>query len=130
VRSTRYPALLLIALALASPLRAAAQGDEITLIAPGGLRAVVEQLIPGFERSTGKHVKATFASGLGTKQQIIRGDAFDVPIGYPDPAGGAAAGVTFEASLKQLGISDQLQPKITRAQGGAAASATDPALCK
>jgi molybdate transport system substrate-binding protein len=44
-------------------------------------------------------------------------------IAYPDPAGGAAAGVTFEATLHKLGIYDQLQPKITRAQGGAAAMA-------
>ena len=44
-------------------------------------------------------------------------------ISYPDPAGGAAAGVTFEAALKKLGIWDQLQSKIKRANGGAEAMA-------
>jgi molybdate transport system substrate-binding protein len=151
--------------------------DEVTLIAPGGIRAAVEQLLPGFESKTGHKVKATFGSGNGTKQQVVRGDAFDVPIvqppypdvlasgnvvastaaplasvavgvavkkgapkpdistpeavkrmllaaksiAYPDAAGGAAAGVSFEETLKKLGIAEQLQPKIKRAQGGAGA---------
>ena len=151
--------------------------SEITLIAPGGIRAVIEQLIPGFERKTGRHVKATFGSGLGTKQQVARGEPFDVPIvqppyeevlasgnvvaktatplasvalgiavrrgapkpdistpdavkhtllsaksvSYPKPAGGAAAGVTFDQTLKKLGIAQQIEPKLKRAQGGARA---------
>jgi molybdate transport system substrate-binding protein len=40
---------------------------------------------------------------------------------FPDPAGGAAAGVSFESTLKQLGIADQIAAKIKRAQGGAGA---------
>jgi molybdate transport system substrate-binding protein len=152
---------------------------EVTLVAPGGIRAAIEQLTPGFERKTGIKLKATFGSGAGTKQQVVRGDLFDVPIvqppypevlasgnvvassatplasvsvgvavrkgapkpdistpealrrtllaaksiSYPDPAGGAAAGVSFEESLKKLGIAEQLQPKLKRAQGGAAAMA-------
>jgi molybdate transport system substrate-binding protein len=42
-------------------------------------------------------------------------------IAYPDARGGAAAGVSFENTLKTLGIADQMQPKIKRAQGGAGA---------
>ncbi len=42
-------------------------------------------------------------------------------IAYPDAAGGAAAGVSFEETLKKLGIADQVQAKIKRAQGGAGA---------
>jgi molybdate transport system substrate-binding protein len=150
---------------------------EITLIAPGGIRAAVERLLPDFERKTGHKVKATFGSGNGTKAQVARGESFDVPIvqppypevlasgnvvaatatplasvslgvavrqgarkpdistpdavkrallaaksiSFPNPAGGAAAGVTFEAMLKQLGIAEQLEPKLKPAQGGAAA---------
>jgi molybdate transport system substrate-binding protein len=179
VRLSRLLTALLVALALSSGWSADAQSGEITLVAPGGIRAPIEQLIPGFEQKTGYHVKATFGSGLGTKAQVVRGDAFDVPIvqppcpdvlasgnvvassgtvlassvvgvavpkgapkpdistpaavkrtllaaksiAYPDPAGGAAAGVTFEETLRKLGIFDQLQPKITRAQGGAGAMA-------
>lgn len=152
---------------------------EITLIAPGGARAPLEKLVPAFESKTGNKVKMTIGSGLGTKKQVIQGDAFDVPIvqaplaeviasgnvvvssetplasvavgvavkkgapkpdistpdavkklllaaktiSYPDPAGGAAAGVSFAETLKKMGIADQIQSKIKLAQGGAAAMA-------
>ncbi len=170
---------LLLALAMGSLPAVRAQTDEITLIAPGGIRAAIEQLIPGFERTAGRKVKATFGSGLGTKAQVTRGEAFDVPIvqppypeviasgnvvagsartlasvavgvavrkgtpkpdisspaavkrtllaarsiAYPSPARGAAAGVSFDATLRKLGISAQVEPKLIRAQGGAAAMA-------
>jgi molybdate transport system substrate-binding protein len=153
--------------------------SEITLIAPGGIRAAIEQLIPGFESKTGRKVKATFGSGGGTRQQVARGEAFDVPIvqppypevlasgnvvvssatplatialgvavkkgapkpdlssaeavkrtllaarsvSYPDAARGAAAGVSFNETLKKMGIAEQIDPKIKLAQGGAAAMA-------
>ena len=58
----------------------AVRAAEVTLIAPGGIRAAVQQMIPNFERATGHKVKATFGSGGGTKQQVIRGEPFDVPI--------------------------------------------------
>jgi molybdate transport system substrate-binding protein len=44
-------------------------------------------------------------------------------ISYPNAAGGAAAGVAFDATLKQLGIADQMKPKIKSGQGGAGAMA-------
>jgi molybdate transport system substrate-binding protein len=170
------PSAVIIAIALSLQFNAYAQG-EVTLIAPGGIRAAVEQLIPGFERKSGRKVKATFGSGLGTKQQVARGEAFDVPIvqppypevlasghvvtgsaktlasvsvgvavrqgapkpdistpdavkrmllaaksvSYPNSAGGAAAGVSFEQTLKQLGIAEAMQAKLKRSQGGAGA---------
>jgi molybdate transport system substrate-binding protein len=61
----------------------AARAAEITLIAPGGIRAAVQQMIPDFERATGHKVKATFGSGGGTKDRVIKGEAFDVPIVQP-----------------------------------------------
>lgn len=169
-------AAVVMALAAGGWSKARAQ-DEVTLIAPGGAKAALEQLIPGFESKTGTKVRATYGSGLGTKKQVSNGDPFDVPvvqppyeevlasghvladsaktlasvsvgvavkkgsakpdistpeavkktllaaksIAYPDAAGGAAAGVSFEQTLKKLGIYDQMQPKIKRAQGGAGA---------
>lgn len=169
-------AALIFVGAFADACSAQAQ-TEVTLIAPGGIRAAVEQLIPGYESKTGNKVKATFGSGLGTKKQVANGDPFDVPIvqppfpeviasgnviaasetplasvsvgvavkegspkpdistpeavkkmllsaksiSYPNAAGGAAAGVSFEETLKKLGIFDEMQPKIKRAQGGAGA---------
>src|ERR1051325_9230509 len=70
-------------LALALGLPTLGYADEVTLIAPGGARAAVEKMIPAFEKQTGHKVKATFGSGVGTKQQVIRGEAFDVPIVQP-----------------------------------------------
>jgi len=152
---------------------------EITLIAPGGIKAAFDQLIPDFERSTGHKVVATYGSGGGTKDRVVKGDPFDVPIvqppyanllasgnviassetplagvavglavragaskpdissanavkrvllaaraiSYPDPARGAAAGVSFTATLQKLGIADAMQTKIVLAQGGADAMA-------
>ena len=160
---------------LAAP--AAMAQEQITLVAPGGARAAIEALIPGFEKQTGYKVKATFGSGLGTKKQVAQGDVFDIqvvqppfpavlasgnvvvasqmPLGtvavgvvvkkgapkpdistaaavkkmlldaksvtYPDPSGGAAAGVSFDATLEKLGIAKEVQAKIKRAQGGAGA---------
>jgi molybdate transport system substrate-binding protein len=153
--------------------------SEITVIAPGGAKAVLDQLIPQFESKSGYKVKVTIGSGLGTKKQVIQGDAFDVPIvqppleeviasgnvvagtqtplatvsvgiavrkgapkpdistseavkrlllaaksvSYPNPAGGAAAGVSFNETLKKLGIAEQMQPALKLAQGGAGAMA-------
>jgi molybdate transport system substrate-binding protein len=152
-----------------------AHAEEVTLIAPGGIRDAIQKMIPAFERKTGHTVKATFGSGGGTKQQVMRGDAFDVPIvqpplaevlasghviagsetplaivpvavavrkgaakpdiatpdavrkmllgaravSFPDGARGAAAGVSFEETLRKLGIADQMQSKLLRVQGGA-----------
>jgi len=61
-------------------LKGLAFSVELTLIAPGGIRAAITQMIPDFERKTGNTVKATFGSGGGTKAQVVKGDAFDVPI--------------------------------------------------
>lgn len=55
------------------------QGD-IVLIAPGGIRSAMDQLMPGYEQKSGYKVKATFGSGVGTRQQIARGQACDVAI--------------------------------------------------
>jgi len=168
---------LIVVFAVCHPF--AAQADEVTLIAPGGIRAAIEKLIPEFERLSGHTVKATFGSGGGTKQQVVRGAPFDVPIvqppladvlasqyvvastetplatvavavavrkgdphpdiatpdavkrmllaakaiAYPDASAGAAAGVSFEETLRTLGIADRMQSKIRRAQGGAGAMA-------
>src|SRR3977135_2404452 len=77
------PWLSLAVVALLLSQSANARADEVTLVAPGGIRAAVEQMIPAFEKTTGPKVKATFGSGLGTKRQVAAGDPFDVPIVQP-----------------------------------------------
>jgi len=156
---------------------ALARADEVTLVAPGGIQAAIQQLVPGFEMATGHKVKPTFGSGLGTKKQVTDGVPFDVPVvqppyddvvasgnvvadsatplarvavgiavragqkkpdistpekvkalllsvksfSYPDPSGGAAAGVSFTKTLHDIGIYDQVKDKIHLSRGGAAA---------
>jgi molybdate transport system substrate-binding protein len=164
-------------LALAVSGSTCAGAVEITLIAPGGIRAAVQQMLPDFERKTGNTVKATFGSGGGTKARVVKGDPFDVPvvqvpyedviasghvvaasetplanvsvglavrsgapkpdistadavkklllgaksISYPNAANGAAAGVSFDETLKKLGVAEDMKPKIKIAQGGSGA---------
>lgn len=69
-----------------------AGADEVTLIAPGGIRAPIQKMIPDFERKTGHKVNATFGSGNGTKQQVMKGEVFDVPIVQPPLAEVTATG--------------------------------------
>ena len=167
------------ALALVLGSASCANAVEITLIAPGGIRAAVNQMLPDFEKKTGNTVKATFGSGGGTHDRIVKGEAFDVPIvqvpyedviksghvvvasetplanvsvglavrtgqphpdistadavkkllqsakfiSYPNAANGAAAGVSFDETLKKLGLTEEIKAKLKPAQGGAGAMA-------
>ncbi len=148
---------------------------EISTIGPGGIRAAVNQLIPLFEKATGHRVKGTFGSGGGTKEQVIKGELFDVPIvqppvdrveqsgnvdvttqtllakvavglavregapkpdissaaavtrllesvralAYPNGAAGAGAGLSFDATLRKLGLYDKVRSKVIVARNGA-----------
>jgi molybdate transport system substrate-binding protein len=91
-------ALLALAIGQAAPVRA----DEITLVAPGGIRAAIVKLIPAFEQKTGHKVVATFGSGLGTKQQVVRGEPFDVPIVQPPYPDVVASGNVVADSARPL----------------------------
>jgi len=73
--------LALLALTLCAPAGTAAQ--DLTLIAPGGMRCPVDRLVPAFEQKTGLKVKATIGAGGATHQQVVKGDLFDVPIVQP-----------------------------------------------
>jgi molybdate transport system substrate-binding protein len=73
--------IAVVALTLSAP--SAAMADEVTLIAPGGMRCAVDLMTPEFERRTGHTIKATIGSGGGTHQQVVRGELFDVPIVQP-----------------------------------------------
>jgi len=79
-----------------------ARAAEVTLIAPGGIRAAVEQMIPDFETATGHKVKATFGSGGGTKERVVKGEPFDVPIVQPPLEPVLASGHVVAASETPL----------------------------
>jgi len=100
MRRTLFP-VAAIAILLSASNIALAQ-TEVTLIAPGGIRAPIEKLIPSFEKMTGYKVNPTFGSGGGTKQQVVRGDVFDVPIVQPPYPDVIASGNVVESTATPL----------------------------
>ena len=91
-----------IALAVVVGVATCASAAEITLIAPGGVRAAITQMIPAFEHKTGHTVKATFGSGGGTKGRVIKGEAFDVPVVQPPVGEVVASGHVIAATETPL----------------------------
>jgi molybdate transport system substrate-binding protein len=57
--------------------------------------------------------KPDISTPEAVKQMLLAAKA----VSYPDGAGGAAAGVSFDKTLKMLGIFDQVQPKVKRIAG-------------
>jgi molybdate transport system substrate-binding protein len=94
----------IVLIAVASVVRSVsgAGAAEITLIAPGGIRAAIEQMIPAFEQKTGHKVQATFGSGGGTKARVVKGDPFDVPVVQPPLPEVIASGHVVGASETPL----------------------------
>ncbi len=92
---------VIVALVLGSAHGAQAQ-TEITVIGPGGVRAAVEKLIPGFEAKSGFKVKSTYGSGGGTHAQVVKGDVFDVVIVQPPFDDVIASGNVMKETEKEL----------------------------
>ena len=66
-------------LSSAVPLRAA----EITVFCSNGIRAVMQELVPQFEKATGHHVVITYGLAAALKRQIDAGEPFDLAILTP-----------------------------------------------
>src|SRR5712691_3112454 len=79
-----------------------ARAEEVTLIAPGGMRCPVDRITPDFERKTGHKVKVTIGSGGGTHQQVVKGEPFDVPVVQPPYKDVLASGHVVASSEKPL----------------------------
>jgi molybdate transport system substrate-binding protein len=60
-----------------------AWAEEVTLVAPGGMRCPIDRMTPDFEKKSGHVLKATIGAGGATHQQVVRGAPFDVPIVQP-----------------------------------------------
>jgi molybdate transport system substrate-binding protein len=60
-----------------------AGAEDVTLLAPGGMRCALDRMTPAFESKTGHKIKATIGSGGATHQQVVAGAPFDVPIVQP-----------------------------------------------
>jgi molybdate transport system substrate-binding protein len=61
----------------------AASADEIRVLSSVGIKAVVDELAPQFEKATGHKVTLVFGLAGALKGQIEKGDAFDVAILTP-----------------------------------------------
>jgi molybdate transport system substrate-binding protein len=149
---------------------------EIKVFATVGVKSVLEEIIPKFEKATGNKIAITWSTAALLMKRVQAGEQADalilikgnietlqkegkiVPgtdviftksifavgikagapkpdistpeavkrmllsaksISYPDPSGGAAAGVSFVDTLKRLGIADQVQSKVKLGSGGA-----------
>ena len=81
-RTVKY-LLLSAAVAIALSNANSARAQEVTLVAPGGMKCAIDRMAPDFERKTGYAIKATIGSGGTTHQQVVHGEPFDVPIVQP-----------------------------------------------
>jgi molybdate transport system substrate-binding protein len=61
----------------------AARAEEVTLVAPGGMRCPIDLMKPDFEKKTGHVLKATIGAGGATHRQVVQGAPFDVPVVQP-----------------------------------------------
>jgi molybdate transport system substrate-binding protein len=91
VPRTQYLAstLFLLLLVLGACRGAFAQ-TEIAIDIPFPSNAAIQKVLPGFQAKTGYKVKSHQGSGLGTKQDVTRGEPYDVFVIQP-PVGEALA---------------------------------------
>ncbi len=77
----RYVFALIVAFALVLGISPSAQAQqEITLLVPGPTKVALDKLLPEFESKTGYMVKVTYGTSMGTREQVVRGEVFDVPV--------------------------------------------------
>ena len=83
MRVAHFPTIALIGLALSvNPGRVEA-ADVITVLSSNGLRAVVQELTPRFEKATGHQLAISFSVAAELKKRIEGGEPFDVAILTP-----------------------------------------------
>jgi molybdate transport system substrate-binding protein len=104
----RLVAAATAAMLLAIPLHAAAA--DITVVCSNGLKAVMDALVPEFERTSGHQVHVTYDLAARIRQQMDKGATFDVAVMTPplvDDAikqGHLAAGSRMVIARSPLGL--------------------------
>lgn len=81
MRTTLAAALTLATLLTCGP--SAAQTPSLVVLSSNGIRAVLTELLPGFERLTSQRVAVTYSVSAELKRRIDEGAAFDVTILTP-----------------------------------------------
>ena len=83
MRIARSFPLIATALWFSWGLSKPADAAEVRVLCSNGLKAVMEDLAPQFERATGNKVVVTYGLAAEFKQQIEKGAAFDVAVLTP-----------------------------------------------
>jgi molybdate transport system substrate-binding protein len=83
MKTTRFFSVVTLALLLCVSWSGAAYAAEIRVLCSNGLKAVMEDLGPQFERATGNKVVVTYGLAAEFKQQIEAGQAVDVAVLTP-----------------------------------------------
>ena len=79
----RHYATAVILAALSAFSTSAAQAAEIKVLCSNGIRAVVDELVPRFERATGHKAVLTFEPSTQLKKRIDAGEPFDLAVLTP-----------------------------------------------
>jgi len=75
---------------------------EVTLLVPNPFRGPLDKVVPGFESKTSYKLKVTYGKGMGTRQQVARGEIFDVSILLPPYPEALASGNIDPKSATKL----------------------------
>jgi len=74
-------AWVIVVIALVIPVRTRA--DTLTVLCSNGLRAVMQDVVPEFERATGHQVRVSFSVSAELKKRIDGGEQFDLAVLTP-----------------------------------------------
>jgi molybdate transport system substrate-binding protein len=83
MKSNRMISITILALLLILAQSVAASAAEIRVMCSNGLKAVMEELAPQFERATGHKVVVQYGLAAGFKQQIEAGAPIDMAVLTP-----------------------------------------------
>jgi len=75
-----FPAIAVVAVVLVLVVTDARAQQEITLIAPNIVDEPIKELAKAFEAKTGIKVNATIGAVLASKDRVVHGEPFDVPL--------------------------------------------------
>ena len=110
----------------------AAHAAEITLLASNALKAVVEEIGPGFEKSSGHTLKVTFGPTGPLQARIDKGEAFDLTIlgegAIDDLIKQGLTGTYLKGLFQRMGLTDELKSKTKFARGSEAVAAGEVEL--
>jgi molybdate transport system substrate-binding protein len=91
------------AIALLLGISIAARGQtEVTILVPNPIRRSIDKIVPGFESKTGYKLKVTYGKGMGTRDQVARGEFFDVSLMLPPYPEALASGNIDPGSERTL----------------------------